>query len=345
MYKFFVVFMILMMTITYLSCSQQDKYFSKINDAIEHYRNGNYQKAGEAFDEAFKIGDPNKGDFYNAACSWALAGNKEKALDYVDKAIESGWLQIDWLKKDPDLESLHGDPRWEAALEKLEYKLTNIEKSFPEEHAIIKTIDLEEPRYESDHSVEEALKNRRSVRSYKNEPVTLKELSQILWAAYGITKEIPGGPDFLRGGMRTAPSAGALYPLEIYVVAGDVKGLEDGIYWYDSEDHKLHQLQIGDKRAELASAGLDQLMLERAPLSLVYSAIFERTTKKYGERGRERYVMMDLGHSAENVYLQAGAMGLGTCAVGAFSDLQVKMLINMTKEEEPLYLMPIGKLR
>ena len=336
MLKRFLIVIIMIATTYSYSCSQQDEYFQKTSQAVEHYRNGNYQKAGESYDEAFKLGDPNKGDYYNAACSWALAGNNEKAIDYVNKAIDSGWLDIDWLKKDPDLKSLHNDQRWKAAIEKLEYKLNNIKTSFPNQHTFIKTVDLPDPRFQSDHSIEEVIKNRRSVRSYSSEQVTLGELSQILWAAYGITKKIPGGPSFLRGGLRTAPSAGALYPLEIYVVAGDVKDLEDGIYLYDSENHKLKQLQIGDKRDELTSAGLDQMMLSRAPLSLVYSAIFKRTTKKYGERGRERYVMMDVGHSAENVYLQAGAIDLGTCAVGAFSDLQLKMLINMTQEEEPL---------
>jgi SagB-type dehydrogenase family enzyme len=165
-----------------------------------------------------------------------------------------------------------------------------------------------------------------------------------LWAAYGITK--PNDTyAFLRGGLRTAPSAGGLYPLDIYLIVGNVNGLEAGIYKYKSSGHELLLLKSGDIRRELCNAASEQLMVENAPATIVYSAIFERTVSKYGHRGRERYVYMDLGHSAENVYLQAGALDIGTCAVAAFDDLKLKQVVGMTREEDPLYLMPIGKLR
>jgi SagB-type dehydrogenase family enzyme len=203
-------------------------------------------------------------------------------------------------------------------------------------------VKLPEPRLTSDISVEEALLIRRSIREFKNEAITIQDVSQILWAAYGITEE-RSSPSFLRGGLSTAPSAGALYPLEIYFVAGKVTGLKAGIYKYISQDHSLELVSEGDVRKDLAAAALNQEFLETAPASLMYSSEYSRMTQKYGNRGRERYVCMDLGHSAQNVYLQACALGLGTCAVGAFTDEMVSIVMQLPEDEEPLYIMPIGK--
>jgi len=207
----------------------------------------------------------------------------------------------------------------------------------------LQAVKLPEPVFDGEVSVEKAIQQRRSVRDFTEEPLTLAEVSQVLWAAYGITQPIPGGPAFVRGGLRTAPSAGALYPLEIYLFAGDVTGLEPGVYRYRSEAHKLVTVLRGDRRAPLFEAALGQEWVRDAPASLVYSAIFERNTGKYGKRGRERYVCMDLGHSGQNVYLQCGALGLGTCAIGAFIDADVKAAAGMPAEEEPLYIMPVGR--
>jgi len=207
-----------------------------------------------------------------------------------------------------------------------------------------KLINLPKPKTDSRVSVEAALNGRRSVRTYRNKPLSLAEISQILWAAYGVTENIDNVPS-LRGGLKTAPSAGALYPLEIYLVVGSVTNLPSGIYKYLPSEHKLIKISKGDKRIALCRAALGQSMIKNAPASLVFSAVFERTTRKYGKRGRERYVCMDLGHSGQNVYLQAYSLGLGTCAVGAFNDAQVKKVIGMPKEEEPLYLMPLGVLK
>jgi SagB-type dehydrogenase family enzyme len=203
-------------------------------------------------------------------------------------------------------------------------------------------VNLPEPRLTSDISVEEALLNRRSIREFKDEALTLEQVSQILWAAYGITEE-RSSPSFLRGGLRTAPSAGGLYPLEIYLVVGKVVGLSSGIYKYHSENHILELISQGDIRKDLAKAALDQEFIVTAPASVFYAADYKRTTQKYGTRGRERYVCMDLGHSAQNVYLQAYALNLGTCAMGAFTDDMVSMVMQLPENEEPLYIMPIGK--
>jgi SagB-type dehydrogenase family enzyme len=172
---------------------------------------------------------------------------------------------------------------------------------------------------------------RRSVRLYENSPLSLEEVSQLLWAAYGITKP----PRY-----KTAPSAGATYPLVVYLVAGDVEGLEPGSYRYVPEEHALEPVKFGDLRKGLFEACLRQPWVLEAPASLVLGAEFERTTSVYGERG-VRYVWMEFGHASQNVYLQATALGLGTVAVGAFYDELVKELVGM--EEEPGYVMPVGR--
>jgi len=194
-------------------------------------------------------------------------------------------------------------------------------------------IKLPEPKVDGKVSVEAALLTRRSVREYKNEPLTLADISQLLWAAQGITG---------RGMFRTAPSAGALYPLEVYVVAGNVTGLPAGIYKYRFESHEIVRVGEGDKRNELASAALGQSCIRSAPAVMVFSAVYARTTGKYGERG-VRYVHMEAGHAAQNVGLQAVARNLGTVMIGAFVDRDVKRVVQMPENEEPLYLLPVGR--
>jgi SagB-type dehydrogenase family enzyme len=147
----------------------------------------------------------------------------------------------------------------------------------------------------------------------------------------------------LKGGLRTAPSAGATYPLQLYVLIGKVTGIEPGVYKYVPQGHRIIRVIDRDVKASLASAALGQEMIKIAPACLFYSADFSLTTGRYGERGRERYVCMDLGHSAENVYLQAEALHLGTCAVGAFNDAEVRAVMQLPANEEPLYIMPIGR--
>ncbi|MBN1402573.1 MAG: SagB/ThcOx family dehydrogenase [Anaerolineae bacterium] len=183
-------------------------------------------------------------------------------------------------------------------------------------------------------SVEEALRLRRSMRDYADEPLSLSEVAQCLWAAQGITDP---------RGYRTAPSAGATYPLELYLLAGEVDGLEPGLYRYLPAQHGLVPGRSGDLRDDLASAALGQAWVRRAPACLVFAAAFERTTARYGHRGRQ-YVHMEAGHAAQNVYLQAAALGLGTVAVGAFEDSQVQALLDLPADQELLYLMPVGIL-
>jgi len=194
-------------------------------------------------------------------------------------------------------------------------------------------IRLPEPRYDSDVSVEQSLLRRRSIRSYRAEPLTLQETSQLLWAAQGITDA---------RGFRTAPSAGALYPLELYVVAGDVENLASGIYKYKPGKHELALVIAGDRRSELAEAALGQSAVEEGALVIVFTAVYGRTTDKYGERGI-RYVHIEVGHAAQNLCLQATAMGLGAVTIGAFHDDQVSELLNLPGNEQPLYVIPVGR--
>jgi len=198
-----------------------------------------------------------------------------------------------------------------------------------------KVINLPEPKIKGEMSVEEALFKRRSIREYTSQPLNLEQISQLLWAAQGITE-----PNL---GFRTAPSAGATYPLEVYLIVGEngVKELEAGIYKYNPHEHNIILLLKGDFRKELMGAGLGQTWIGEAPINIVIVAIYERTTARYGERGI-RYVHMEAGHVGQNIYLQATALKLGTVVIGAFYDEEVQKVLNLPKEEKPLYIMPVG---
>lgn len=197
------------------------------------------------------------------------------------------------------------------------------------------TIKLPEPSTEGAISLEECLYKRRSIRSYKNEPLSLAEVSQLLWAAQGITAD---------SFYRTAPSAGARYPLEVYLVAGNVTGLQAGIYYYKNKEHALEMKKAGDSREKMRAASWDQSMITEAPVSIFLSAVFSRVTAKYGDRGRN-YVYMEAGHAGQNIYLQSYALGCGTVAIGAFDDNGMKELFSLPPDQEPLYVFPVGKIK
>ena len=199
------------------------------------------------------------------------------------------------------------------------------------------TLSLPPPHETGPLSVEGALAARRSVREFRAEALALEDAAQLLWAVQGIT-------DSSSWGRRAAPSAGALYPLEVALVAGEVQGLGPGVYRYLPRDHTLRPALEGDRRAELAAAALGQDWIAEASCTLVLAAVFRRTTGKYGARG-ERYVHMEVGHAAQNVYLQARALGLGTTMVGAFRDEAVRRLLGFAEDEAPLAVLPVGRLR
>lgn len=196
------------------------------------------------------------------------------------------------------------------------------------------TVKLPAPVLAGPMSLEEALAKRRSVRSYRDEALQLSWISQLLWAAQGITLEPQG--------YRTAPSAGATFPLEVYVVAGRVEDLPPGLYRYVPAGHSLAKVIDGDMRDELAGAALGQGQVAGAPAVFVIAADYGRTSHRYGDRAT-RYVHMEAGHAGQNISLQALSYGLGTVMVGAFSDERVKSVLNLPVNEDPLYIIPVGK--
>ncbi|MCK4852757.1 MAG: SagB/ThcOx family dehydrogenase [Bacteroidales bacterium] len=202
-------------------------------------------------------------------------------------------------------------------------------------------VKLPPPRTRGDLSLEETLINRRSRRYFQTSPLTPSEISQILWAAYGL-KEPARGKRFSGKANRNCPSAGALFPLEIYLTVGDIVDIPSGFYQFIPDEHALKLIHDKDLREDLCKAAQQREMVRDAPASLIYIAIESRVIARYGERGVQRYIPMDIGHSAQNVYLQVEALGLGTCAIGAFNDETVKQVLDLPEEQIPMYIMPVG---
>jgi len=188
-------------------------------------------------------------------------------------------------------------------------------------------VKLPDPAREGKVTLERAMWMRASVRTFSPETLTKDEISRLLWSLQGITRT---------WGARTAPSAGALFPLEVYVV------LPEGVFHYDPRPHHLVRRTAGDVRAPLARAALGQDCVRSAPAVFVIAAVYERTAKKYGSRA-ERYVKMEVGHAAQNLLLQAAALGLGSVPVGAFHDEDVTAVLKLPPRHEPLYLLPVGR--
>ena len=187
--------------------------------------------------------------------------------------------------------------------------------------------DLPPPAHSSDVSLEESLVSRRSIRECSDQPLTTADLGQLLWAAQGITSE---------HGFRTAPSAGALYPLEVYLVTAE------GVYSYEPGLHQLRLVKHGDARPALYEAALKQEPVLRAPAVFALAAVYARTAQKYGQERSPRYVHLEAGHAAQNLLLQATALGLGAVPIGAFHDQEVQRALSMPADHQPLYLIPVG---
>jgi len=199
--------------------------------------------------------------------------------------------------------------------------------------ALPNSLALPPPRTKGEVSLEHCLLKRRSVRNYRNTALSSADIAQLLWAAQGIIAERY---------LRTAPSAGALYPLEIYLVAGNVHGLSPGLYHYHPDRHELVLVKPGDLRSELARAALGQDCVANGAAIILFAAVYARTSAKYGQRAA-RYVHMEAGHAAQNVCLQATARGLGTVTVGAFEDDDAKRVAALPDSHEPIYLIPVGR--
>jgi SagB-type dehydrogenase family enzyme len=190
-----------------------------------------------------------------------------------------------------------------------------------------KAIPLPPPRCDGSTSLEQALVRRRSIRQFEGLPLTAEELGQLLWAAQGITDE---------RGFRTAPSAGGLYPLEVYVTSAD------GTFHYEPGEHRLVLQNPEDARRPLYEAALRQEPVRQAPAVFVVAAVYARTAAKYGEERGSRYVHLEAGHAAQNLLLEAVALDLGAVPIGAFHDDQVQNALGLPADHEPLYLIPVG---
>ena len=205
-----------------------------------------------------------------------------------------------------------------------------IRQSTSKETNVVEKISLPAPITDGQNSLEKLLLDRRSVREFSDTPVSLPEIGQLLWAAQGITDA---------RGYRTAPSAGALYPLELYVVS------LEAIYHYEPMDHSLSLVQRGDFRADLCAVALNQEAICEAPITIVITAVYERIERKYGSARSPRYVHLEAGHAAQNLLLQAGSLNLGATPIGAFEDKEVQSVLGLAFDHEPLYLIPVGRSR
>jgi len=191
-------------------------------------------------------------------------------------------------------------------------------------------VSLPNPLKDGKTSLEAAFQRRRTVREFSDEPLAMEVISQLLWSAQGLTHD---------GYRRTAPSAGATYPLELYLVNGD------GIFQHVTADHTLLLTIEGDRRRDLHDASLEQEFILEAPVTLVFTAVFARTEQRYGSARSPRYIHMEVGHAAQNVLLQAAAINLGAVPIGAFEDERVSQVMNLPADHVPLYMISIGHPR
>ncbi|MFW9970828.1 MAG: SagB/ThcOx family dehydrogenase [Candidatus Odinarchaeota archaeon] len=187
------------------------------------------------------------------------------------------------------------------------------------------SITLPKPELKGEKSIEECIYERESIRNFEDKPIEIDKISQILWATQG-----------RKGDKRTVPSAGATYPLEIYVILKD-----KGFFNYNVKKHTLEIVYKEDLSYKLAKASLDQYFITEAYMNIIICAEFSRTTWRYGQRG-QRYVLIEVGHCAQNIHLEAVALGLGSVPIGAFEDDNVKRVLKLPKNIEPLYIIPIG---
>ena len=234
---------------------------------------------------------------------------RRKALALLAKWLVTFWSVSSWSLK------------WAAAKDKQQFQEA--------------TMKLRPPNTDGTVSVEWAIKQRRTIRSFSPETLNLNQLSQLLWSAQGITEN--------SGFKRAAPSAGALYPMDVYAVVGrsSVEGIEAGVYHFEPNGHALSLITKKDVRDSVAKASLSQMWMARAPLNIAITAEYSRISVKYKERGI-RYAMIEAGHIAQNLFLQAEALGLKAAIVGAFHDNELIEILKIPRSHEPLLILPIG---
>jgi len=190
-------------------------------------------------------------------------------------------------------------------------------------------IELPQPKTKGTVSIEETITKRRSVRNFQKKNLTIEQISQILWSAQGLTS---------KRGFRSAPSAGAIYPMEIYFASND------GLFRYIPQGHKIEKLKDGDLRSQLCNAAFGQDFISYAGISIIICCDYEKIISKYSKRGI-RYADMEAGHITQNIQLQAVSLGLGSCPVGAFNDGSVSKLLQLPKNLTPIYIIPVGYIK
>lgn len=211
------------------------------------------------------------------------------------------------------------------------------EPTTAEQRTVISTVSLPSPIIEGNVSVEQAMHDRRSVRRYTDGSITLQDVSQILWAAQGITNQTTK--------FRTVPSGGHTYPLEVYLVVGEggVTGLNEGVYHYNPFNHSLEKTSKMDVRSDLSQAANGQPWVKEAPVDIVITGNYDKMIAKYkDEILSTRFVDMEAGHAGQNIYLEAEALNLATVALGSFRDDSVHKIIGLPDNEKTLYIFPVG---
>jgi SagB-type dehydrogenase family enzyme len=188
-------------------------------------------------------------------------------------------------------------------------------------------IPLDPPYIEIKMPLVDAIEKRRSVRAFESKKLSMGQISLLLWASQGMTDEATG--------FRSVPSAGALYPLEVFFVDSE------GAYQYIAQGHHLIMISSDDLRTDVMEASLSQTFIADAPVAVIICAVYERTTAKYGERGK-MYVHLEAGHACQNLLLTATALGLGAVPVGAFDEEAINKTLGLPKDHTPLYIVPIG---
>lgn len=197
-------------------------------------------------------------------------------------------------------------------------------------------IHLPKPQTDSSKTLDEVLSKRKSIRSFQQKPLSTSHLSYLLWASTGVQRK-EHGYEF-----RTAPSAGALYPIETYLVINNVESIKQGVYHYNIKHHYLEELRTGDFRSEITTAALNQHMCSTASVVFIWTALFNRSKCKYGQRSY-RYIYLDAGHIAENLALAATNLNLGSCHIAALFDEDINNIIEVDgTKESTIYLTVVG---
>jgi SagB-type dehydrogenase family enzyme len=226
---------------------------------------------------------------------------------------------------------LHPDEVFDVSVQQI--SKPELYKKYPDK----KKIKLDHKNLKINKTLDSVFHERKSVRKYKDEPITIEDLSYLLWSSTGLERKEKEYE------FRTTPSAGATYPIETYIVVNNVKDLEPGVYHYNIKNHELEQLKLGDFKKDITRAAMNQSKCAYAGVVFIWTAVINRTKYRYGQRAY-RYIFMDAGHIAENLALSCVGLGLGSCQIAALYDDMVNKIIELDGEtESTIYMTSLGK--